>query len=183
MTNAQKTFVVGLIVVVLPLLIGVPLYVSKSNKEVRVRNQITAQQEVLASHYDKMWKTLSQKAQVSSEYKDAFAEIYPDLIAGRYEKDGGAKMFLAKVVKEDNPEFDTDLYKDLSRSIESQRTSYHHEQSALLDLKREHDDILDTFPGSVLLSDREKIKVNIITSTRTDNAFETGKDDNVELSF
>jgi len=81
--------------------------VSTSNTEIDLRNQIEAQQVVLESEHDKMWKILQQKAGVADEYRDTFSEIYPQLIAGRYSGEDGARMMLFKMVEEDNPDFDT----------------------------------------------------------------------------
>ena len=86
-------------------------YFSYNNKEVSLRAQAEAQRGKVEGVHDKMWKIIQQKAQVTDEYKDAFAEIYPNIISGRYqgENDGA----LMKWVTEQNPNFDTSLYKDL----------------------------------------------------------------------
>jgi len=172
--DSSKVALVVVLSVLALLGLGFFSYIGTTNSEVRLRNQVEAQQQVLESHHDKMWKILQQKAGVASEYKDTFAEVYPDLISGRYDGEGGAKMVLAKMVKEDNPDFDTSLYKELSRAIEAHRTSFHHEQTKLLDLHREHKDLLQTFPGNTMLAGREPVDITIITSSRSKQAIETG---------
>ena len=56
---------------------GFGMYVNYNNREVNLRNLAEAQRGNIENVYDKMWKILQQKAQVSDEYKEAFREIYP----------------------------------------------------------------------------------------------------------
>ena len=109
--------IIGICVTVIVLLFGVVglgMYFSYNNQDARLRAQAEAQRDKIEGVHDKMWKTLQQKAQVSNEYKDAFAEIYPALIEGRYSQGDGSLM---KWITEANPTFDTSLYKDLMQSI------------------------------------------------------------------
>jgi hypothetical protein len=152
-----------------------------SNDERALRNQIVAKQEVLKSNYDKMWKILSQQAGVSAEYKDSFKEIYPKLMEGRYgNARGGALM---SWVHEANPEFSTALFEKLSDSIDVQRTEYFNQEQGALDLKREHDNMLTKFPSGFILGilGRQPITLKLVRSERTDSAFETGQDNDVDL--
>lgn len=147
--------------------------------EMRQRNAIEAQQKNLAVVYDNTWKILQQQAGVASEYKDAFAKIYPDLMAGRYGNSRGGALL--SMVKESNPTFDIGLYSKLTDSIEVQRTQFTREQQKLIDLKREDDNILTGGFTAWALGDRSPVSIQLVTSARTEKAFETGKDDNVEL--
>lgn len=179
MTN-KKILIINLIwwSLVLALIFS---YVQYSNTEVELRNQVEAQSQVLESHHDRMWSTLAQQAQVSSEYREVFEEVYPALMEGRYSANEAAGMLNINVVREDNPEFDTSLYRELSRTIEAERTSFHRTQSRLIDLHREHKSLLETFPGSVILASREKVEITIITSTRSKQAAASGIDDDRDL--
>jgi len=176
----MKYFLIGLLVVVGFLgVMGVSMYFSISNQEVSLRNEVKAQQENLKVVFDATWKIIQQQANVADEYKDAFAKIYPALMEGRYgNKRGGA---LLSFIKESNPEFSTKLYEKVSESIEAQRINFANEQKKLIDLKREHDNLRQTFPSSLVCSSRPEIVLEIVTSTKTDKAFETGKDDDVKL--
>lgn len=169
--------VVGLILII-PITICL-MYMSYNNTEVSLRNQATAQQKNLENVYDRTWKIISQQAQIADQYKDAFAKIYPDLMAGRYggEK-GGALM---KFITESNPNFDTSLYNKVANSVEVQRTEFSHEQTQLLDIQREHNDIRTKVPSSFFVGSRSALEVKLVTSAKTDSAFATGKDDDVEL--
>ena len=81
----KKIILISLAVI---LLIGVGIctgcYFSYNNKEITLRTQAEAQRGKVEGVHDKMWKVLQQKAQVSNEYKDAFTEIYPAIMEGRY---------------------------------------------------------------------------------------------------
>lgn len=155
-------------------IIGVVTYFNYSNQEIRLTNQMDAQKETNEAFFDKMWKIIQQKAGVSNEYRDAFASIYPDLIKGRYSNGGGQLM---SWIVEQNPDFDTSLYRDLSRSIEVERTGFFNEQKKLVDLKREHDNLLQVFPSSLFLKNRNSQDITIIKSEKTEQVFDIGKEE------
>ena len=147
-----------------------------NNKEVSLRNQSTAQIGKIEGVYDKMWKVIQQKAQVTSEYKDAFKEIYPELISGRY---SGESMM--KWIQESNPEFDASLYKDLMQSIEILRTEFQHAQENQLDIIREHTNLCTTYPSKWFVSNKEPIEYTIISSTKSKATMKTGLDDDISV--
>ena len=107
-------------------------YFSYNNQEITLRTQAEAQRGKVEGVHDKMWKVLQQKAQVSNEYKDAFTEIYPAIMEGRYSGNGDGSLM--KWVTEQNPNFDVSLYKDLMQSIEVLRTEFQKNQERMLDL-------------------------------------------------
>lgn len=169
--------IIGIVLAIIAIFVAI-LGISTSNSEIRLRNSITAQQTNCESFFDQMWKIINQKAQVSEQYKDAFKEIYPSLIDGRYKNDGGNFM---KWITESNPNFDVSLYKDLQTSIESLRLSFFTEQKKLLDLDREHKNILRTFPSEIFVGGRDTVDIKIITSTETKEVYKTGEENNIEL--
>jgi len=154
-------------------------YFSYSNTEIRLRNKAAAQQKKCEIVYDETWKVISQKAQVADNYKQAFQEIFPALMEGRYGNEkGGALM---KFVNEANPNFDISLYKDLSNAIEAKRAVFTREQGELIAVKQLHDDIRTTAPSSWIVGGRPELDIKLVTSSRTDTAFATGKDDDVNV--
>lgn len=168
----------GLVLVVALATIGLVVFlmwVGMSNKEISLRTQIEAQQVALKNTYDAVWKIISGRAGVANEYKEAFRENYTAIMEGRYGEDGADSMLL--FITESNPEFSPDLYKDVSSAIEVQRTKFANAQNALVDLKREHDTLLRTFPGSMMLAGRKPVELQLVTSTRTEEVFEAGKED------
>lgn len=154
------------------------MYFSYNNTDAKLRAQAEAQLGKIEGVHDKMWKVLQQKAQVSNEYKDAFAEIYPELIEGRYSGGDGSLM---KWITEANPTFDTSLYKDLMLSIELLRTEFQKSQERMLDIIREHNTLLTTVPGKWFVSNTERIEYTVISSTRSKTVMEMGIDDDVNL--
>ncbi|NPV13152.1 MAG: hypothetical protein HPY57_15400 [Ignavibacteria bacterium] len=60
------------------LVVGLSLFfynMSIDNKEISLREKFKAQQKVCMTAHDEMWKIITQKAEVSNEYKKAFEEI------------------------------------------------------------------------------------------------------------
>ena len=178
--------VVGLLAIIL-----VAWGIGVSNTEKKTVRRGEAQQVVCEAYFDKMWKIRQQEAQIADEYKEAFAEIYPQLMEGRY-SEGGDMM---KWIQEHNPEFDTQLYAKLMASVEGERTGFFIEQTKLIDIDREHKTMRDIFPNNVIIGDRPdigylvdettgevlKTGIVIIKSLKTDNAYETGREDEVSL--
>jgi hypothetical protein len=146
------------------------------NKDVELRNLVEAKQKDNENIFDSVWKIISQQAQVSTEYKNAFAEIYPDLIAGRYES-GGQMM---KWIQESNPNFDVSLYKQLMVSIEAQRMRFADNQTTLIDYKREHDNLIGKAPSKWFVPNKE-IEITVVTSAKTSEVFSLGEDNEVNL--
>ena len=118
------------IIVVIFGIAGCGSYVSYNNSEVALRNEVEANIQDLENVYDKMWKIISQKAQISQEYKSSFDEIYTHIMDSRYDKGDGTLM---KWIQESNPNFDVSLYKDLSQSVEILRTEFANKQTTIID--------------------------------------------------
>lgn len=154
------------------------MYFSYNNQEVALRKQAEAQRGKVEGTFDTMWKIISQQAQVSEAYKDAFKEIYPELIAGRYSQGDGSLM---KWIQEANPEFDTSLYSQLMQTIERERKTFLNSQNRMIDIMREHETLCETYPGKWFISNTTPIEYTVISSTKAKVAMETGIDDDVQL--
>lgn len=153
--------------------------IDTDNSEIGLRTAITAKVSDQEATFDNMWKILTQKAQVADQYKQAFKEIYPALIEGRYSQGDGSLM---KWITESNPTFDVSLYKDVMNSIEIERNSFLTVQRQLIDLKREHDKLRQVWPSKWFINDDVKeIAIKIISSTHSKQVMESGKDDEVDL--
>ena len=172
-STAIILIIVGFFVV---LLIG--MYFSYNHKEIALRKESEAQKGKIESVHDTMWKIIKQKAQVSEKYKDAFEKIYPDLIRGRYANDQGSMM---KWIQEQNPNFDTSLYRDLSQAIEIQRTIFSNVQQRMLDILRERETLIESMPAKFFISNKTKIDYEVISSTNTKTIMETRIDDDITL--
>jgi hypothetical protein len=178
----MKTWmIVGIVAIALcfiTILGAVGMYFSISNQEIGLRNQAKAQQDANKVIYDKVWKTIQQKAQISDQYESAFKDIYLKIMDARYSDN---KNLLFKFVTEQNPTLSTELYKELGDAVEANRAEFARVQERLIDIKREHDNLRMKFPGSLIVGSRPEIVVILVTSDKTDKAFATGKDNDVEL--
>ena len=168
----------GILLVVVLLTMGVSFH----NNEVTLRNTVTAKQTDNKNQMDAMWKNISQTAQVAEKDRTSLMEIFQQYAQGR---ESNNKGMLMKWVTESCPQVavNSATFDKLMNIIVSQRDGFKFRQTELLDLKREHDNLLDRFPGVIFatLLGRHKIDVVIVTSTRTENAFKTGKDDDTQL--
>jgi hypothetical protein len=163
---------------ILTVLIVGSTWISYHNRETILRNAISAQVKSNSAEYDEMWKKIAQLSQVYDRYKDGFKEIYIGMMEGRYSKGDGTLM---KWITESNPTFDSKLYDRVANAIEGGRASFTESQNRLIDLGREHDNMLMTFPGNVFLFYRDRIDIKVITSSRTEEVFKTGIDDNISI--
>ena len=176
--DGEGLLIGGLSLAVIGLIVFM-MWWNATNREARLREVVYAEQTVCKNHFDKMWKILQEQADVASEYKDAFIEAFPKIMEERYgNKESGA---LLNFVKESNPNFDVSLYSTLQKSIASERTEFAMHQDKLIDKNREHRTLLRTKPTSFFFSDADTIHITIVTSARTNAAFTTGEDNDVDL--
>lgn len=174
-----KTVVIAVVSTIAVLILVIIMYgISASNSEKRLRNAISAKQQDNKSEFDNMWKKISQVAQVGEAERLSLMDLFTKHAAAR---GGGNENAIVSWVQESVPNVDSSLYKNIQNIIVGSRDSWTMRQKEILDLKREHDNLLDTFPSSLFVGSRDRIEVTIITSGRTEKVFETGKDDDVEL--
>lgn len=171
--------VVGVVSLLVVILLG--MGISFHNQEVRLRNLITNKQTDNKNEMDAMWKNIAQTAQVAEKDRASLMEIFNGYAQSRAGTD--PKTPLINWVKEAVPNIPPGTFDKLMNIIVSQRDGFKFRQKEILDYKREHDNLLTTFPNIVFASilGRHKIDVIIVTSTRTEDAFKSGKDDDVKL--
>jgi len=132
--------------------------------------------------FDNTWKIIQQQAGVTTEYKEGFKEVYVELMDARYKNDAGAgQQTLMKWVTEANPEFDASLYSKLMNTIERTRNDFTMEQKKLIDIDRELKSMKVTFPNSLVLGGKPDLEIKLVTSAKTDEAFRSGQDNEVDL--
>ena len=158
-------------------LITLIMYVTLSNKEVRLNNAAVAQEQVCKLDFDNMFKTIKQTANVAEEAKESFKEIYFGITDKTYAND---KNLVMKWVTVANPQFDMKLFDRLMTIIESKRNDNQYQQSKLADLQREWKDLTGTFPGSIFLGSRT-LNITFVTSARTKEVYRTGEDNDIDL--
>lgn len=151
------------------------------NTEASLRVAIEQKQVDNRNEFDNLYKKISQVAQVSEKSMSSLK----DIVCGYAEARKGADNpnLIMNWIKESVPTVDLSTMNNLQNIIAGSRDSFTMRQKELLDLKREHDKLLRTFPSNVILGmfGRRSIDVTIVTSTKTEKAFETGKDDDVNV--
>lgn len=155
------------------------MYMSSHNAEVSLRNQFNAQQKNNESSFDKTWKTIQQQAGVASEERETFKETYTDIMDAT-EGVAGRGM-LASFFQQAKIDISPDLFRKLMTTIEAQRESFHRDQQKLLEIKKDHDNVLSRFPSSMFVGGRDPLEANIVTSSKTSEAFDSGEDNDVDL--
>ncbi len=159
---------------------GVNKNIDTDNDEIDLRTAIAQKKNDVEATFDKMFKVLKQTASVTDEYKNAFKDIYPALIEGRYKQNGDGSLM--KWVQESNPTFDVSLYKDLINAIDVERNGFLTTQRQLMDLKKEHDNLRLKWPSKWFINDDVKeIEITIVSSTHAKEVMKSGKDDDIDL--
>ena len=159
-----------IVVILLAAVVVLGYFISVSNTEIRLRNLVKAQQEVCEANFDKMWKVIKQITHVSDTYLDAFKEVYPKLISGRYQgKD-------IQFVVEHNPPLSTSVLEQLANAIEINREQFFSHQRLLVARHNEHKTFIESFPACILLPNAQEIKITVIKSDHTTEVYATGKE-------
>jgi hypothetical protein len=164
------------LVVIFALIIG-GMWVSAHNREVSLRKSFENKQVDNKNEYDNMWKKISQVAEVTQEHKKALREIFEGHATARGGLGDGKAIM--KWLHEAVPNVDLKTYENLQNIIVSARDRFTMRQKELLDIKRAHDTLLESFPSMLFVGGRDELKAKIVTSTRTEKTFEEGKDDDV----
>lgn len=161
-----------ILMVIIPIIVWV---IGVSNTEIGLRNQFDAAEKVIVLTHDTMWKTISQKYQISDAYKKAFIEAITEVVEGRK---GGS---LLKFTTEANPAVSENLYKEIMATVEGKRDLLQSKQQIVLDISVVHKNLCQKFPTSLIVGGRPALDVKLITSSRSENAIETGRDDDITI--
>ena len=179
--NYRNTVILVMVGVVIFIgIIAAIMNFSYKNSEIDLRNQAKAQQEANKVIFDKVWKVIQQKAQITDKYASDFKSIYGNIMHERYQGDS-KQAPLFKWIQEHNPTFSVELYKDLSDAVEANRAEFARVQNRLIDIKREHDNLRQKFPGSIFVGSKPELEIQIVTSDKTTQVFQTGKENEVDL--
>lgn len=177
----KKCIIITIIIVIVVTIIsfvGFFMGISYQNQEVRYVNQFKAENQKIEAVYDNMWKSIQQIAEVTDNYKDSFKDIYVQITDARYDKGDGTLM---KWIQESNPNFDISLYEKLSSVIEVERKRFLNAQIKIIDIVREHNNMLDVIPSKWFLSGRDYLEYEVISSSRSKNVMETRMDDDISV--
>lgn len=158
--------------------------VGLNNELVSLEMGIKAQYKQNQNNYDNMWKKFKEVTQGATMYSEDLKKVYDSAIQGRYGENGSQAMW--QWLKEQNPNLDASLYKKIQVVVESGRTSFSADQTSLIDKKRVYETKIAQFPASMVASFLGFPKIDldeydIVTSDKTQDAFETKKADEVQL--
>lgn len=168
----DHNLIIILVVVLSLAVILLIMYFAYNNQEIALRKEAEAQEKAITSVHDTMWKVIKEKASVSEKYRETFEKIYPELINGRY-KDNDVAM---KWIQEANPDFDTSLYTELMQTIEAQRMYFQTAQERMLDIIREREILIDSFPQKWFISNRQPIHYTVIASDQSNHVIKSRVD-------
>lgn len=194
--NGQLT-AVGVAVILLMLLGSCGFVMSTGNSYNKDMRIFKAQTGVVEAFHDRMWKTISQKAQITKNFatdkqallKSSFDAIYPKLISegNNVERQStgtnvavsnGASVIpmLQQLFQSNNIELSSTMYEDLSRSVESLRGDFFTEQKKWVQLAANVNHWVEDSPYSLINGSKPKAEPKIVSSGRSKEAMETGED-------
>lgn len=133
--------------------------------------------------FDNVSKVIGQTAQVSKAQLEKLKDIYTSYAEARTGKDAGKAVM--NWIKESVPNVDTSTMNNLQNIIVASRNGWTERQKELVDISREYNTMLATFPSNVLLGlfGFQKIDPLVVTSANTENAFQTKQDNNTNLGL
>lgn len=134
------------------------------------------------SEYDNMWKKISQTAQIADAQKEGFRQVYSDYAQARTPQ---SQNQLMTWIKESAPNIDLSIYKQVLNTITGSRDSWTMRQKELVGIAEEYNKKMVTMPSGFILKlfGFQIIDPKVITSGKTEAAFATGKDDDVDLNL
>lgn len=157
---------------------------SINNTCVIQEQSIIAQYKQNQNNYDNYFKKLKETAQVPDIYVKDFKNVYDSIMSNRYGNEGSKAVF--QWIQENNPTFDSNLYRQIQQVVEAGRNSFETNQKTLLDKKQIYESLLRTFPDGFIAKFMgfPKIKLedyDIVTSDITQEIFSTKKSEPITI--
>lgn len=151
---------------------------------VQQEQTVVAQYDQNRNNYDNYFKKLKETAQVPDMYVASFKKVYDGIMKGRYGADGSKAAF--QWIQENNPVFDSSIYRQIQEVIEAGRNSFEANQKSLLDKKRVYQTYLGQMPDGFFASmlgfpKIDLTKYGIVTSEATEVIFDTKKSEPIKI--
>lgn len=176
----MKGFIITSVILIA---IGVVLatqFVGYHNRWTDVEAKYNAQVNNDKVIFDNVWKIIKQQSKVSDKYADKFRESYVAIMEARYGDDGREGGGFLNVIQESNPQFDASMYKQLMNTIDSKRTEFTANQKLLISYHQELYLMKNKFPSNLFCYFKLLPELKTVTSSKTENVFETGEENDVE---
>lgn len=150
------------------------------NDQAGLKNQYEMKLVDNNNQFDNVWKTISQACQIAESKKDAFKDIFTSYAAART-SDGQGKVM--SWIKENAPTVDLKVFDNAQNIIVASRQGFTMRQTELISVASVYNGNLATQPRGFLLGvfGFKHIDPKIVTSSRTQAAFDSGKDDDTTL--
>lgn len=160
-------------------------FLSVRNTAVSLEQSIESQLVANKSNYDSMVKSAKEMVQVTDMYAEDFERIYKGLVEGRYAGEQAQEQLnnLFKMVHESNPNLDPTVYTTLQRELSANRKTFDNKQAMISDKIREYNTYIKKHFIMASITNRQVMEANkyIVTSTDTQNAFDSGVADEINL--
>ena len=160
-------------------------YVSYANYGNRAEVAIKAKYADNENVYANGTQKVMEIAQVPAMYVEDVTKVTRAAIGGRYGEDGSKAVF--QMLREQNPQLDASMYKQIQQFIESCRNEFKNAQTALLDQCRSYETARGNVWGGMWLRiagypQRDIDKMCTIVSTdKARQTFETKRDTGITL--
>lgn len=179
MKTKHIILITTIVIVVFGVLIGSYWY-SSVQAEIRLRNLANAEIQKVEIIHDEVFKVISQNVQVTDKFKKDFEEIYTKIMEGRYSGNSRDESLMLWM-KENNPQYSTELYLKLMIDIEVLRNKFSVQQIKIQDIIREHNNLIQDPIKSFFIKNIEPIEYIVISNTVTKDVVEKRIDDNINL--
>jgi hypothetical protein len=146
--------------------------ISINNKEARLRNTAGNAEKNCEQVFAQGWLKVKGVAKVDKAQEETLKKIYADRMAST----GGGKGSLATSFTEAQIVMPQETRVKVMSVIETFRDKFEYEQTKLLNIKNEHDNLRTTWPGTWFVSNKTPLEVKIITSAQAKEAYSTGED-------
>lgn len=147
--------------------------VGVKRQEIALSNKYEAKAQDVRLTHDNMWKTLKEQFGIQEQYKETFLSGLAAVAEGRK----GGSLFKMSTESSSQLGLSEKVFQDMMHSIDGKRAELMREQKVWVDVWKEHKTLCEDPIKGFVVGDKILPEPKIIVSTRTQNAAETGIDD------
>ena len=178
-------YVIGILLPIIILVaLSVLVYVNTANYGNEQENLIKAtyieNQNILAQYGQKV----IEAAEVPDMMRDDTIKVAQAAIGGRYGQGGSKAVF--QMLKEQNPQLDPSLYKQIQQIVESGRNDFEEGQKKLIDIELQYNTALGTVVKGSILKYAGYPKIDLtkyqpVTTDRAKDSFKSGVEKPIQI--